>query len=72
MIIYDPLWETMKRKKVTGYALVYKLGIPSATLQRLKNGLSVTINTIDDLCEALDCKPKDILDYVPNKKGEPQ
>lgn len=36
MIIYDKLWETMKEKGITQYALIKKHNISPAQITRLK------------------------------------
>ena len=36
MVNYEPLWETMKLKKVTTYALIHKYKISSKTVNNLK------------------------------------
>ena len=67
-ISYSPLWETMKRKGVSTYALKYKLKIGGGTYNRLKAGLPVSTNTIDMLCEFLDCEVQDVICRVTNKE----
>lgn len=66
MISYQPLWETMKRKGATTYTLQVKGGISSSTIRRLKAGESVTTNTLDALCNILQCDLSDILRYTPD------
>lgn len=63
MVCYDPLWETMKRKKATTYTLQIKGNISSSTIRRMKAGESVSTNTIDALCALLDCEVSDIIKY---------
>lgn len=60
MIVYSPLWETMKRKGVTTYTLREKYKISGSTIQRLKRNMSVSTNTLADLCVLLDCGLSDI------------
>jgi len=60
MIIFDPLWETMKKKGVTTYTLREKYKISGSTVQRLKKNMSVSTNTLSDLCELLNCQLSDI------------
>ena len=60
MITYAPLWETMKKKGVTTYTLREKWKISGSTVQRLKKNMSVSTNTLDDLCELLDCELYDV------------
>ena len=63
MICYDPLWETMKRKKATTYTLQVKGNISSSTIRRMKAGESVSTNALDALCTLLDCDISDIIMY---------
>lgn len=63
MITYAPLWETMRKKGVTTYTLREKHGVSGSTVQRLKKNMSVSTNTLDDLCALLDCKLSDVAEY---------
>lgn len=36
MIVYEPLWKTMKEKKVSQYLLIKTYGISCGQLDRLK------------------------------------
>lgn len=67
MISYEPLFQTMKKKKITRYNLIYKQGFEASTYQRIKQGLPITTKTLDVLCFILDCSVSDILEY---KKDE--
>lgn len=60
MIKYDKLWETMKRKGITKYTLTTKYHISKSLLHRLKNNQGVSMNTINTLCNILDCDIEDI------------
>lgn len=66
MISYAPLWATMKRRGATTYTLQVKGGVSSSTIRRLKAGESVSTNTLDALCEILDCSISDVVIYVPD------
>ncbi|MCI2035368.1 MAG: helix-turn-helix transcriptional regulator [Oscillospiraceae bacterium] len=63
MIVYTPLWETMRRKGVTTYTLREKYKISGSTVQRLKKNMSVSTNTLDDLCRLLDCPLSEVAEY---------
>jgi len=65
MISYAPLWETMKQKGVTQYAMRRKFGFSAGTMDSMKKGNSVSTNTIEDLCRILDCRVEDVMVYVP-------
>lgn len=63
MISYKKLWSYIEKHNISQYKLV-KEGISHSTLERLKNGEAVRIDTIDKLCKILDCKIEDIIEYV--------
>lgn len=66
MISYDPLWKTMDAQGATTYTLQVKGQISSSTIRRLKNGQSVSTNTLDALCKLLNCDLSDIVAYHPD------
>lgn len=68
MIVYTPLWKTMKEKGISTYALINKYHISSSTINRLRHNQGVTTQLIDDLCNILDCRVEDILKYE-NRDG---
>ena len=63
MIVYTPLWETMKEKGITTYTLINKYNISSSTINRLRHNQVVTTQLIDDLCTILDCNVEDIIKF---------
>lgn len=68
MISYAPFYQTLLRKGVTEYYLIFKQGVPSHTLHRMKHGEAITTKTLDTLCFILDCQVQDILCYVPDQE----
>ena len=65
MISYHPFYETLYKKNVTEYALIYKFGLPANTIHRMKHNKPITTTTLDTLCEILQCRVEDILEYIP-------
>ncbi|MCI6913925.1 MAG: helix-turn-helix transcriptional regulator [Lachnospiraceae bacterium] len=63
MISYSPFYDTLNRKGVTEYALIFKYGIPANTLHRMKHGEAITTKTLDALCFILKCPVQDIIEY---------
>lgn len=68
MIVYSPLWITMKKRGISTYALINKFGISSSTINRLRHNQGVTTQLIDDLCKILNCKVEDILKFEKDNK----
>ena len=55
----------LARRKMSLTELSEKVGITIANLSVLKNGRAkaVRFETLDKICEVLDCQPGDILEY---------
>jgi len=68
MIVYTPLWHTMKKRNFTTYTLRVKHEISNSTVQRLKKNMPVSTNTLDMLCKILECTLPDIAEYVIDEK----
>ena len=62
-IKYDRLFALMKEKGLTTYRIRMEKVISQSALTALKNGKSVTTDTIAKLCKVLQCQPGDILEY---------
>lgn len=67
MISYEPFYNTLKRRKVSEYHLIYKQGMSANTLHRMKKGLPITTQTLDTLCFILDCEVEDIIKHDKSK-----
>ncbi|ATF64577.1 helix-turn-helix domain-containing protein [Streptococcus gordonii] len=64
MISYKPFYNTLYKKDITEYELIFKHGISANTLHRMKKGEAITTKTLDVLCFILDCKVEDVIEYV--------
>lgn len=64
MISYEPFYQTLFRKDITEYHLIYKQGFSANTLYRIKCGKHISTKTLDALCEALECDVEDIIRFV--------
>ena len=52
----------MREKNISQYYLL-KSGIDNKTLDSLKKGKNITLNTLEKLCIILDCQPNDIVEF---------
>lgn len=66
MISFDNLWNVMKEKGITQYALIKHYNISPGQITRLKRNESVSIHTIELFCKILNCEVGDIMKYVPD------
>lgn len=60
----------LAKRKMTVTELSEKVGITMANISILKNNKAKAIRftTLDAICEALDCQPGDILEYVEDEE----
>ena len=64
MIVFDKLWETMKNKGISTYVLVEKHNIDTRTIRRLKTDKNTTTDTLNKLCDILNCNSEDIATHI--------
>ena len=69
MISYRPFYETILKKGITEYYLIFKQGVTANTLHRMKHGQGINTKTLNTLCEILECRVEDILEYVPDNNS---
>lgn len=63
MIVYDKLWETLKRKGISQYKLIREYKISTGQLDRLRKNDNVSTYTLNQLCTILDCDLSDIAEF---------
>lgn len=61
-ISYDPLWKTLVDKRWNKVDLQKATKLSSATIAKLTNGESVTMDVIGRICEALECPVYDVVE----------
>ena len=64
MISYKPLWETLNKRDMSTYDLIYKQGLSANTIYRMKQGKAVTTNTINELCSILSCRVDEVIEFL--------
>lgn len=62
----------MARRKMASGELAEKIGITPANLSILKTGKAKAIrfSTLEAICNALDCQPGDVLEYIKEDSKE--
>lgn len=63
MISYEPFWNTLQKKNITKYQLIYHWGISSNTLRRMSHNEAISTTTLNELCLILDCKVQDVIQF---------
>ena len=69
MAIVVRLDVALAQRKIRSNALAHAIGITPSNLSLLKSGKvkGVKFETLDAICDYLDCQPGDILEHVPDK-----
>ena len=72
MAIIVNLDVMMAKRKISSQELAEKVGITQANLSILKTnkGKAIRFSTINKICEVLNCKPGDILDYEKENEND--
>lgn len=64
MVKFEPLWATMDKRMITQYQLINDYGMSRGQLDRIKQNENITTNTLDVLCNILQCNIDDIVIHV--------
>ena len=64
MITYEPFFETLKRKGITTYKLINEYGFSKGTLDSLKQNKNVTMETLNYICNLLECDINVVISYT--------
>ncbi|BCJ97989.1 helix-turn-helix domain-containing protein [Anaerocolumna chitinilytica] len=60
----------LAKRKMSVTELTERVGMTMANISLIKNGKvkAIKLETLDKICEALDCQPGDVLEYRPSKE----
>jgi DNA-binding Xre family transcriptional regulator len=68
VIVYDLLWETLKKRGISQYKLIKEYKISAGQLDRLRKNANISTYTLDQLCHILDCRLEDIAEFKKNER----
>ena len=69
-VCYKRLLHLMIEKDVSNAELMRKANISANIISKIKNGQYMALDKVESICMAMDCTPNDILEFVPENKGE--
>jgi len=61
---YDKLFHLLIDRKITNAQLAEKAGVSANIITRLKHDKYISMESLERLCNALDCSVDDILEFV--------
>lgn len=65
---YNPLWKKLIDKGIKRSQLNSLASVQSHTVAKMGRNEPVTMDTLEKLCDYLDCRIEDIVEYVPKEK----
>ena len=63
-VSYKKLWHMLIDRDIKKKDLAKLSGVSIYTINKLNNGGNVTVEVIEKICHALDCKVDDILEFT--------
>lgn len=66
-VCYDNLWKLLIDKKLKRTDLKQLCGISSNVLAKLGKNESVSVDSLEKICVALDCRIENIMEFVEEK-----
>lgn len=67
IISYKPLFKLLLERNMTKTQLRKAVGFNSATLAKMSKGEYVSLKTIDNICQFLDCEIYDVIEIKHRK-----
>lgn len=67
-IVYTKLLNLLEEHGLTTYKIRKEKIISESTLQNIREGKRIRTDSIAALCEALNCQPGDLLEYIPDQE----
>lgn len=68
MISYKPLFKTLVDRDLKKTDLIPMINCSSSTLARFAKNEYVTLEIIEKICLALNCKIEDVIEIIPSDK----
>lgn len=69
-VSYKRLWKLLIDKNMKKRDLKETAKLSPSLMSSLNQDKSVTVNTLSRICEVLDCRIEDIMEFVPEEKKE--
>ena len=69
-ITYTKFIHLLKARRISFYRLKKSAHIAEATLDRLRHNRSVSMRTIDRICEVLEWQPGDLMEFVEGQEDD--
>lgn len=68
MIIYKDILTKLKDAGYNTGRIRKEKILSESTLQRLRNGTTITTETIDTICKLIGCRVEDLIEFTPSEE----
>lgn len=65
MVSYKPLFMLLLKKDMTKTQLRQSVGFSTATLAKMSKNEYISMETLENICEYLDCKVENVIEFIP-------
>ena len=69
-VTYKKLFHLLIDKGMTNAELMEKAGFSANIITRIKRDNYISLDSIEKMCNALNCRVDDILEFIPDKKEQ--
>lgn len=70
LITYEPLWITLQQRNISQYSLIKDYGFSTETLDSLRQNKNITMKTLNDICNVLNCNVESVIKHIPDEYTE--
>ena len=67
---YNKLWKLLIDRNMNKTDLKEKIKTSSATIAKMSNDEYISMRILEDICKALECDVKDIVEYLSDDKDD--
>lgn len=68
-VSYKKLFHLMIEKDMTNAQLQQQAGFSANIITRLKRNGYISLESVESICQVLDCRVDDILEFVPDEEN---
>mgnify|MGYP000883299372 FL=1 len=69
-VSYKRLLHLMIEKDVSNAELMRKANISANIISKIKNGQYMALDKVESICQAMNCTPNDILEFIDDSEKE--
>jgi putative transcriptional regulator len=69
-VSYKRLQHLMIEQDVSNAELMRRAKISANIITKIKNGQYMALDKVESICRAMNCTPNDILEFLPEEKGD--